>query len=237
MWYWMSSYEASSGSVSRSCRTLSSRPTDTRCGRLNGHHLARTWTAEHARRTIPLGRHHEQSLSIRAPKRARETAAIKLNCLQHLTALANAYATLVRDVPVPDGILGVEADPVGDAVAEVGPHPAFRQVAVRCDMEGREPFAIRLGNDQRRVVGRHDHTVREGDAIGHLSNRTIMGDQSDESGGELFTGHQIKTGAVDIDVAPTVHHHLVPATIGNAAQIGMRHQRAVGFPAQEKPIA
>ena len=77
-----------------------------------------------------------------------------------------------------------------------------------------------LGNDQRCVVGRHGHAVREGDAIGHLPSRAIRGDESDNS-----------RAAVDVDVAATVHDDLVPGPIGEAAQVGMAHERPVELPA------
>src|SRR5918995_6301044 len=60
------------------------------------------------------------SVLLSAPPSAGEAPAVKLDRLQHLSPLANAHATLVGDVSVPDGALGVEADAVGDAVSEVG---------------------------------------------------------------------------------------------------------------------
>src|SRR5206468_3566789 len=95
--------------------------------------------------------------------------------LQHLTTFAHAHATLVRDVPVPDGVCGVEADTVGETAVEVGPYPPVRQAAVGRDVEGREPLAVRLRQDQRRVVGRHYHAVGECDALGYLPSAAIWG--------------------------------------------------------------
>ena len=58
------------------------------------------------------------------------------------------------------------------------------------------------------------------DAIGHLPSRAIRGDESDNS-----------RAAVDVDVAATVHDDLVPGPIGEAAQVGMAHERPVELPA------
>jgi len=79
------------------------------------------------------GRDHEQRSQARAAKRAGEAAAVEVDRLQHLTTLANAHAAPVGNVRVPDGAVGVEADAVGDAVAEVGPHPPVGQAAVSGD--------------------------------------------------------------------------------------------------------
>ena len=73
-------------------------PTDAGCGRLNGQHLARSCRVSHVRRTTPFVRHQEQRSVVHAPEHASEAAAVKVDRLQHLTAFANAHATLVGDV-------------------------------------------------------------------------------------------------------------------------------------------
>jgi hypothetical protein len=50
------------------------RPADVRCRRLHAQHLTRARRVAHARRSAPLGRHHETCLAVRAPKHAGETA-------------------------------------------------------------------------------------------------------------------------------------------------------------------
>jgi hypothetical protein len=91
---------------------------------------------------MPLGRYQEQRSVVRAPEHASEAPAVEMDCLQHLPAFADAHATPVGHVCIPDGVFGVEADAVGDAVAEVGPHAPVRQAPVRGDVEGGEPFAV-----------------------------------------------------------------------------------------------
>jgi hypothetical protein len=57
------------------------RPADARCGRVGGEHLARAWLDEHPRRTVPLGRQHEQGSPVGTSKRAGKAAAVKLDPL------------------------------------------------------------------------------------------------------------------------------------------------------------
>ena len=71
--------------------------------------------------STPLRRDHEQCLPVGPAERARETAAIEIDHLQHLAALTNPDAPLVRNVRVPDSALAVEADAVRNAVPEIGP--------------------------------------------------------------------------------------------------------------------
>src|SRR3954469_16322434 len=110
--------------------------------RLDGEHLAGTRTLADALRAVPVLRHQEQGSPIRATEHAGEAAAVEIDPLQHLAALGDADATLVRDVGVPDGCLRVDADPVRDTVAEIGPGPAAREAAVSADLESRELLAV-----------------------------------------------------------------------------------------------
>src|SRR3954466_12025269 len=98
--------------------------------RLDGEHLAGTRTLADVLRAIPLLRHQEQGSPIRATEHAGEAAAVEIDPLQHLAALGDADAAPVRDVGVPDGSLSVHAEPIRDAVAEIGPGPAAREAAV-----------------------------------------------------------------------------------------------------------
>jgi hypothetical protein len=102
-------------------------------------------------------------------------------------ALANAHAPPVRNVAVPDGPVGVQADTVGHATIQVGPDPPVRQAAVGGDVERRELVGVGLGDDQPLVVGRHGHPIGEADALGHLASRPVGGEEGDRSGGELAT--------------------------------------------------
>jgi hypothetical protein len=72
---------------------------------------------------------------------------------------------------------------------EVGPDAPVRQAAVVGDVEGGESLCVGLGDNQRRIVGRHKHAVGEGEAIGHLARRAIGTNQSHDSGAERLTGH------------------------------------------------
>src|SRR5690606_20578861 len=110
----------------------------------------------------PLGREDEQRLAVRTAERAGEGTPVQLDRLQDVATLGDAYAPLVWHVGVPDGALFVDADAVRKATGEIGPRPPVAQAAVVDDVEGGQSAAERLGNDQRRIVRRHRHAVREG---------------------------------------------------------------------------
>src|SRR5262249_26850652 len=152
----------------------------------------------------------EKSSLFLAPEHAGETASVKVDCLQHLTTLADAHAALIRNVCVPDGVVGVQANPVGNAAPQVSPYPPIGQAAVGNDLEGGELLAVGLGDDQRCVVGRHGHPIRKSEAIGYLSNRVLGRNQGDDSG-----------SAIDIGAAATVHDDFVPDIVRKAAQMGI----------------
>src|SRR5262249_58642667 len=104
-------------------RSLHLRPSDARRGRLDPQRLSRPRSRNlgdviHA---TPLGRYQEQRSVVHAPERASETPAVKVDCLQRLTAFADAHASLVGNISVPAAIVAVEPDTVGGAVAGVGP--------------------------------------------------------------------------------------------------------------------
>src|SRR5262245_52159841 len=91
------------------------RPPGAWCGRLDGQQLSRSRSRNlrdvlHA---TPLGGDQEQRSPARASEHASETAAVKVDTLQDLTTFADAHATLVGNVSVPDGVIGVDADAVG----------------------------------------------------------------------------------------------------------------------------
>jgi hypothetical protein len=101
-----------------------------------------------------LGRNHEQRLIIGAAEGAGEAAAIELDRLQNLAAFADAHATEVRDVRVPHGPFGVEADAVGwDSVAKLRPDSPAREGAVGGDVERGQLVGVGLGQNQRELSG------------------------------------------------------------------------------------
>src|SRR5207247_2956363 len=117
-----------------------------------------------------FGHHHEQSAAVHAAHHASKTPTIEVNRLQHVTLFANTHAALVGNIGVPDGVIRIDADAIRNAVTEVGPYAPIRQVSVHTYIKGRQPLALGLSDDQCRVVGRYCHSVREGHAIGYLSN-------------------------------------------------------------------
>src|SRR5262249_8805028 len=174
----------------------------------------------------PLRDDQEQRPLVRASECAGETAAVEVDGLQHSATFADAYATLVGNVSVPDGVVRIDADPVRRAAAEVGAAARVGEAAARRDIESRQSPGVGLGDDERGVVGRHGHAIRKGEAVRHLSSGSITRDEGDDSG-----------DTIDVGVAAAVDDDLVPRLVGEAAQVGMRHERAVELLAQETTLA
>ena len=59
-------------------------------------------------RATPLGCHQERRTPLNAPEHASEAATVERDCLQHLTAFANAHAAFIGNVGVPDGMVGID---------------------------------------------------------------------------------------------------------------------------------
>jgi hypothetical protein len=90
----------------------------------------------------PLGRDHEQGFPLDAAKHAGEAAAVEIDRLQHLATLANAHATLIGNVAIPNGALAVDANAVRHAAVKVGPYAPIQETAVGGDVERGKPLAI-----------------------------------------------------------------------------------------------
>ena len=208
-----------------------------RCGRLGGQYLAGVGLKQHVHilRAGPFSPHDEQRLAGLAPEHAREASQVGIDALQHLSALADAHATLVGDGAVPDGPFRVHADPIGGIVAEVGPHPPVRKAAVRGDVEGAQAPRPGLGDDQGRVIGRDNHAVTEHDVLGYLPDRAIRMDQHDDPGLRPLAGLEVEVATVDVGVTAAVDHDLVEP-VGDTTKVGVGHERPFGFNAQEKRL-
>ena len=50
----------------------------------------------------------------------------------------------------------------------------------------------------------------------------------------LPADQEVEAESIPVDVAPTVDNHLVPAVLGDAAQVSMRHHRSIEFLAQHR---
>ena len=88
----------------------------------------------------------------------------------------------------------------------------------------------RLGHDQRPVVGRHGHAVREREPVRHLADPAVGRDERDDPGWSVL--RRAEEPAVDVGVAAAVDDELVPV-IGEVAQVGVRDEGSVRFEAQE----
>src|SRR5262245_501684 len=128
--------------------TMHLRPPGAWRGRLEGQHLPSSCLCHlgYVLHATPLGRYQEQRSVVRAPEHASEAPPVKVDRLQHLTAFADAHATPVGHVSVPDCVVRVEADAVGNAVPEACPHAAVRQPSVHGNVEGCEPLTVGLSD-------------------------------------------------------------------------------------------
>ena len=88
-----------------------------------------------------------------------------------------------------------------------------------------------LGDDQRRVVRRDHHAVREHDVVGHLTHGALGRHQRDRSWPEVFLT-EAKTDVVDVDVAPAIDGDFVP-TRAERPEVGVSDKRSVRFATQE----
>ena len=114
----------------------------------------------------PLGGGDEQRGPGPAAQHAGEGPAVQFDGLLDGAALGHPHAALVRYVGVPDGVLLVGADAVGSSVAQVGPGPLVRQIAIRADVKGQQAVGVGVRDDQGGVVGGDGHPVGEVDAGG-----------------------------------------------------------------------
>ena len=142
----------------------------------------------------------------------------------------------VRDVGVPDRALGVAADAVRHAVAEVRPHAAAGEPAAGTDVPGREARAVGLGQHEGRAVRRDRDAVGERDAVGHLAHRAAGRHARHQAGREL-RAREVEAGAADVRVAARVHHDVVPRRRREPGQVGVGDDRAVGLVAQQQALA
>jgi hypothetical protein len=113
------------------------------------------------------------------------------------------------------------------------PRPSVGQPTVRADVEGHQAVTVGVRDDQGGVVRGHRHPIRERDVVGHLAHRAVGCDQRHQARLERLPGHQVEAAAVDIGVAATVDHDVVPAWL---AEVRVGDQGSVGFPAQQPPI-
>src|SRR5919204_5478721 len=67
----------------------------------------------HFLHTTPLCSNHEQRSFVLASEHTSEAAPIRVDRLQHLATFSDAHTTLVGNVGIPNGIVGVHANAVG----------------------------------------------------------------------------------------------------------------------------
>src|SRR5918994_3704879 len=166
--------ETPAGAHSVLLNAVRSRPADSGCWRVGDEDLARPRSDDvvDLLGATPVGGEHEQRAAVGTPEYAREAGPVELDALQHLAALADTRAVVgVVCGGRPDAAVGIEADAVRSDT--VRPRAPIGQAALVVDVEGGEPSGERLGDDQRAVVGRDAHPVRERELVGDLSRLTV----------------------------------------------------------------
>src|SRR5689334_2513626 len=91
----------------------SSGPADARVIDRDRHDLPGARTVLHALHSEPFGGRDKQCLSTRTAEHAGECTAIDLDPVEDLAAFANADATFIGNVGIPDGPRLIETDAVG----------------------------------------------------------------------------------------------------------------------------
>ena len=122
------------------------------------------------------------SVLLSGPPSMHAKGPVEIDPLQHLTAFTDPHAG-IGPRRGPHRAVGIEADTVRPKAR--GPDAAVRQAAVGRDVERRQLAGEGLGDDQGGIVGCDDHAVGELDAVGHLANRAVGGDQRDKPGDEI----------------------------------------------------
>src|SRR2546423_4907996 len=213
-------------------------PARSRYGDAGGNQLAGSRAGLHVLGTGPLLSYDEQGPAVCTAEHAGEGAAVELDRVEHLTALGDVHAALIRDVGVPHSTQAVDADAVGCAIAQGGPDPLVRQSAIGSDVERGELVPVRLRADQRLVVVHHGHPVGKRDAVCHLSGASVRRQQSNGSRSEV-AARKLETLVIDVRVAAAVDDDVVPwvLLVRETAEVGMGHKGTVGLPAQDAPLA
>src|SRR5215207_5827580 len=211
------------------------RPADAGRGRLEDEHLSRSRRDDvlDSLGAAPVRREHEQRPTVGAAEHGREARAAEVDPFEHFTALADAGAVVCHvRARGPDAAVRVEADAVRPD--PVGPDATVRQGAVAGDVEGGEPGGERLGDDERLVVGRDDHAVREGELVRHLAGLAVRADERDLAGCFAAREHLVELGKVEVDrvhvdVAAPIDGDLTPTERRYVVEIGVSDARSVGL--------
>src|SRR5580693_3766589 len=162
----------------------------------------------------PFGGHDEQRPPVRAAEHYRERRAVlaEFDALQDLAALGDADDRGPAGGD-PDRAFGVGTDAV--RAESLGEDPPVGQPAVRVDVERGEPAGEGLGDDQRPVVGRNDHAVRELDVVRNLAQVAVGREELDVAGLGCLATREVEVRAVEVDVAARVHDDLVRLLLGD----------------------
>ena len=95
--------------------------------------------------------------------------------------------------------------------------PGGWTVLVRFEVERGQASGERLGDDQRPVVRRDDHAVRELDVARDLADGAVRPDELDVAGFRRLAAGEVEVRAVEVGPAVRVHDDLVATLVGDDA--------------------
>ena len=168
--------------------------------------------------TLGIGvrtRQQEQRAALGPAERARDGGPVAdVDAVGDVAALHDSLELMGQRHRRPDPAVGVQRDAVGRAVQPVGEDPPVGQRTVGADGECGQPPADRLGDDERRSVGRDDHAVGEVEVVGHDGDGVVGVDPRDDA-----TLERLRT---DVGAATIVDDHVADARRDDVGKVGER---------------
>ena len=122
--------------------------------------------------------------------------------------------------------LGIYADAVRSGTIKLGPHATIGKTAIWRDVVRGQHAAVGLRHDQRRVVGRDCHAIREGKVLGNLASCPVRADEAMSPGANSPSGKSKPMLFTYVLPRPsdTMSFH---GLRGEGSQFGVRAQCAV----------
>jgi hypothetical protein len=121
-------------------------------------------------------------------------------------------------------------------LAEVSPHSAVGQAAIRADVEAEQLVPIGVSHDQSAVVRGDGHAVRERDVLGDRPGGTVGCHERNETGlRRAFRRScgELEVSGVDVGVAVAVDHDVVEPERRQRGQVCVGRQAAVALQRQQ----
>src|ERR1700683_1922299 len=115
---------------------------------------------------------HEQCAMVRTAEHAGKTSAIEFHCLEHFSTFPHTNTASVRNIGVPDRVLGIDTDPIRVSFQR-SPDSAVDQATVCRNSKGGEAPTKGVSQNQSFIVSRDGHPIWKSNVIRHLANRAV----------------------------------------------------------------